>query len=177
MKNGLFTSMEWKRSWEKRSEPLLTTPKADLDLKKVMLCIWWDWKGIVYYKLLSHNQTINSDKYCSQLDRLKAAIDEKRPELANRKGVVFHQDNARLHVSLHTRQKLMQLGWDILPHPPYSPDLAPSDYHLFRSLQNSFNKKNFDSLEACKNHLEFIAQKNAKFWKNGIMKLKKDGEK
>jgi len=92
-----------------------------------MLCIWWDWKGTVYYELLPHNQTINSDKYCSQLDRLKATIDEKRPELTNRKGVVFHRDNVRSHVSLHTRQKL-QLGWDVLPHSSYSPDLAPPDY-------------------------------------------------
>jgi histone-lysine N-methyltransferase SETMAR len=92
-----------------------------------MLCIWWDWKGILYYDLLPRNQTINSDVYCSQLDRLNAAIDQKRPELVNHKGVVFHHDNARPHVSLATRQKLMQLGWDVLPHPPYLPDLAPSD--------------------------------------------------
>jgi len=92
MKNGLFLfNVERNRSWGKRYEPPLTAPKAGLHPKKVMLCIWWDWKGIVYYELLSHNQTINSDKYCSQLDRLKAAIDEKRPELVNRKGVVFHQ--------------------------------------------------------------------------------------
>jgi len=125
----------------------------------------------MYYELLSHNQTINSDKYCSQLDRLKAAIDEKRLELANRKGIVFYQDNARPHVSLHTRQKLCNLAgmFYLIRH---IPDFAPSDYHLFRSLLNSLNGKNFDSLEACKNHLEqFIAQKNAKFWENGIMKL------
>jgi len=146
MKNELFTSM-----WNEKKilvkiwyEPPLIAPKTGLH-PKVLLCIWWDWKGIVYYELLPHNQTINSDKYCSQLDRLKAAIDEKRPELANRKGVVF-QDNARPHVSLHTRQKLVQLGWDVLPHPPYSPDLALSNYHLFRSLQNSLNGKNLDFL-------------------------------
>jgi len=125
----------------------------------------------VCYELFSHNQTINSNKYCSQLNRLKAAIYEKRPELTNLKGVIFDQDNARPYVSLHTRQKL-QLGWNVLPHPPYSPDLAPLDYHLFRSLQNFLNGKNFDSLEACKNHLEqFIAQKDVKFWENEIMKL------
>jgi len=86
----------------------------------------------VYYKLLPQNQTINSEKYCSQLDRLKAAIDEKRPELSN--GVVFNQDNDRPHVSLTTRQKLLQFGWNVLPHPPYSHDIAPSDFHLFRFI-------------------------------------------
>ena len=67
---------------------------------------------------------------------------------------------------------LLQLGWDVLPHPPYSPDLAPSDFHLFRSLQNFLNGKKFDSMEACKNYLDqFIAQKDAIFWKNGIHKI------
>jgi len=62
---------------------------------------------------------------------------------------------ARSHVSLHTRQKLMQLGWDVLSSLAIpSPDLAPSDYHLFRFLQNSLNGKNLDSLEVCKNYLE-----------------------
>ncbi|XP_012061193.1 PREDICTED: histone-lysine N-methyltransferase SETMAR-like [Atta cephalotes] len=53
----------------------------------------WDWKGILYYELLPNNE-INSEEYCSQLDELKTAI-EKRPEIANRKIVVFHQNNAR----------------------------------------------------------------------------------
>jgi histone-lysine N-methyltransferase SETMAR len=66
----------------------------------------------------------------------------------------------------------MQLGWDVLPHPPYSSDLAPSDYHLFRTLQNSVNGKNFTSPEAWKNHLEqFFARKTGKFYMDGIMKL------
>jgi len=132
-----------------------------------MLCIWWDCKGIVYYELLPQNQTINSKKYCSQLDRLKVAIDEKRPELTNRHDVVFHQDNARPHVSLTTQQKLLQFGWDVLPH-PYSPDIADfiylSDFHLFKSLQNSLIGKNFTSLEDCKKHLEeFFVYKSRKF--------------
>ena len=76
-----------------------------------------------------------------------------------------------------TRQKLLQLGWEVLIHPPYSPDIAPSDFHLFRSLQNSLNGKNFSSLEDCKRHLErFFAQKN-KFWEDGIMKLPEKWQK
>ena len=131
-----------------------------------MLYIWWDWEGVLYYELLPENQTINSNKYCSQLDQLKAALDEKRPELVNTKRIIFHQDNARPHVSLMTRQKLLQLGWEVLIHPPYSSDIAPSGFHLFRSLQNSLNGKNFNSLEDCKMHLKgFFAQKDKEFGK------------
>ncbi|GFU80728.1 histone-lysine N-methyltransferase SETMAR [Trichonephila clavipes] len=81
--------------------------------------------------------------YCHQLDKLNDALQQKRSELINRKGVVFHQDNARPHKSLVTRQKLLQLEWDTMPHPPYSPDLAPLDYYLFRSLQNFLDGETF----------------------------------
>ena len=64
------------------------------------------------------------------------------------------------------------LGWEVLIHLLYSPDIAPSDFHLFRSLQDSLNGKNFYSLEDCKSHLElFFAQKDKEFWEDGIMKL------
>ena len=80
----LYNNVEWKRSWGKWNEPPQTIPKASLQPKKVMLYIWWDWKGVLYYELLLENQTVNSNKYCSQLDQLKAALDEKCPELVNR---------------------------------------------------------------------------------------------
>ena len=101
---------------------------------------------MVYYELLPQGETINSEKYCRQLDNLKTAIEEKHPGLGDRNNIVFHQDNTRPHVSMSTRQKLLELGWDVLPHPPYSPDIASSDFHLFRSLQNFLNGKNFEIL-------------------------------
>ncbi|XP_059989713.1 histone-lysine N-methyltransferase SETMAR-like [Lagenorhynchus albirostris] len=91
----LFNNVEWKKLWDKRNTPPPTPPKAGLHPKK----------------------------YCSQLEQLKAALDEKHPELVNRKCIIFHQDNARLYVSLMTRQKLLQLDWEVLIHPPYSPDM------------------------------------------------------
>ena len=120
-----------KRSWSKRDEPAQSTSKADIHEKKVMLSVWWDFKGIVYFELLPRNQTINSNVYCRQLMKLDNEMKEKQPELATRKGVIFYQDNARPHTSLVTRKKLLELGWEVILHPPYSPDLAPSDYHLF----------------------------------------------
>ena len=70
-----------------------------------------------------------------------------------------------------TRQKLLELGWDVLPHPPYSPDLAPSDYFLFRSLQNSLNDKNFNNDDIKSYLIQFFANKNQKFYERGIMML------
>ncbi|CAK9796605.1 Histone-lysine N-methyltransferase SETMAR [Anthophora quadrimaculata] len=161
-----------KRSWSNRGGPAQTIAKRGLTAKKVLLCVWWDWKGIIHYELLPSGQTLNSDLYCQQLTRLKQAIDQKRPELANRKGVVFHQDNARPHTSLTTRQKLRELGWEVLSHPPYSPDLAPSDYHLFKFLQNFLDGTKLASREACENELvQFFTNRDEDFFNRGIMKL------
>ncbi|GFT09067.1 histone-lysine N-methyltransferase SETMAR [Trichonephila clavipes] len=148
----VYSNIKWKRLW---SRP-----------------VWWNYKGIVYFELLPPNRTINSDVYIEQLTKLNNAVEEKLLELTNRKGAVFHHDNARPHTSLVTRQKLFELGWDVLPHPPYSPDLAPSDYFLFRSLQNSLNGKNFNNDDDVKLYLiQFFANKNQKFYERGIMML------
>ncbi|GFU38623.1 histone-lysine N-methyltransferase SETMAR [Trichonephila clavipes] len=70
--------------------------------------------------------------------------------MANKRGV-FHEDNARPHTSVLTRQKLWELDSKVLMHPPYSPDLAPSDYHLFLALQNFQSYKKLESREDCEN--------------------------
>ena len=44
-------------------------------------------------------------------------------------------DNAPAHRALATQKKLAYLGFHSLYHPPYAPDLAPSDYHLFPGLK------------------------------------------
>ena len=61
----------------------------------------------------------------------------------------------------------------MLSHPSYSPDIAPSPFHLFRSLQNSLNGiKNFNSSIDIKIHIEkFLAEKPERFCKDGIFKL------
>ena len=116
---------------------------------------------------------MNSVLYCAQLERLRQAIEREWAELMNRKGVVFYHDNARPQTSLMTRQKLRELGWEVLMYPPYSPDITPSDYHLFRSLQNSLRGIKLALREAYENHLilQFFNPKPRKFYSNGIMAL------
>jgi len=74
--------------------------KARINAKKSdAVCVRWDWKGIVHYKLLPSDQTIDSNLYCQQLERLHQ-IERKRSELINREGIVFHH-NARFLPPTH----------------------------------------------------------------------------
>ena len=77
---------------------------------------------------------MDSEMYIQTLKKLKARIYRVRPGL-QMQNVLFHHDNAPSHSSAKTREVIRSYGWTTLPHPPYSPDLAPSDYHLFGQLK------------------------------------------
>jgi len=61
------------------------------------------------------------------------------------KVVLFLHDNAPVHRALATQKKLAYLGFQFLDHPPYSPDPAPSDYHLFPGLKKQLKDRHFSS--------------------------------
>ena len=88
--------------------------------------------------------------------RLKNEICEKRLRMKKKK-VLFHQDNAPCHKSLPNMAKLNESSLELLPHPPYSTDLAPSDYYLFADLKKMLRGKRFYSNE------EVITETNAYF--------------
>ncbi|CAH2264972.1 jg5037 [Pararge aegeria aegeria] len=72
-----------KRSWSKAGLASQTVVKPGLTRNKVMLCVWWDWKGIIQYELLPPDRAIDSELYCKQLMRLKQEVERKRPEIIN----------------------------------------------------------------------------------------------
>ena len=116
------------------------TSKIELYPKKVLLSVQWDVQEIIHWQVLLLKQIINAAFYCLQLDRLYSNLAAKHPGLSNRRDVIHHYDNARLYADVITRQKLLDFSWEVLPHPPYSPDLKPTDYHLFRALNNFFSQ-------------------------------------
>jgi histone-lysine N-methyltransferase SETMAR len=77
---------------------------------------------------------VNSASYCEVLLKLRDAICRKSPsELA--RGALLHHDNARPHTVRATQENIQELQWELLEHPPYIPDLAPSDFHVFGPLK------------------------------------------
>jgi histone-lysine N-methyltransferase SETMAR len=61
---------------------------------------------------------------------------------------LIQQDNARPHTSLRTQEAIAKFGWTVLPHPSYSPDLAPSDFHLFGPLKDAVRGARFEDDES-----------------------------
>ena len=138
-----------------------------------MASVFWDAQGIFFIDYLETGKTINSDYYMALLDRLSAEIKKKRPHKQKKK-VLFRQDNAPSHKSMKTVVKLNEWIFELLPHPPYSPDLAPSDYCLFADQKKFFREKRFDSNEEVIAETEaYFESKDESFYKKGIEKLEK----
>jgi len=168
----LYNNNKRTRQWLSPNQVPVPCPKPSLSLKKVLLCVWWDCRGVIHFELLKPGETVTADLYCQQLDRVCNKLFEKRPVLINRKSVVLQHDNARPHVARLTQEKIKELNWEVLPHPPYSPDIAPSDFHLFRSLEHSLRNKTFRNIDDVRAHLEsYFSSKPPEFYKEGIQTL------
>ena len=88
------------------------------------------------------------------------------------KKVYLLHDNARPHVSKKTKSALEKMDFEVLPHPPYSPDLAPTDFHLFLSLSNQIRNKVFNNTEELKHFVKnFFSSKPSSFFESAFDKL------
>jgi len=116
----------------------------------------------MYYKLLKSNETITGILYRTQLMRLSQSLKEKRARFYSRHDkIILLYDNAWPHVAAPVKTYLETLKWEVLPHPPYSPNIAPSDYHLFRSMTHGLSEQHFTSYEDTKNCIDdWIASKD-----------------
>ena len=124
-----------------------------------------------HYQFLERGNTVNSENYCELLTQVKKDIKNKRRGLPSR-GVILLQDNARPHTAARTLAKIEDLGWKLLTHPPYSPDLAPSDFHLFGPLKESMKGIHFQTDEEVKAAVSnWLRTQSTEFYAKGIDNL------
>lgn len=138
--------------------------------KNVMCTVWFDARGVLLVDYLPPGQTINADYIMDQLQRLRAAVLSNRRIMRQKPFIIW--DNARPHVAARTRAKVEELGFRQLNQPPYSPDLAIADFHLFglmkKPLRGTPFKTRQELIDATNNSL---GQFDAKFWEAGFDKL------
>ena len=141
--------------------------------KKIMISVWWNVDGIVHFELVPNGQVVNADLYSEQLGRVYEVLKQKYPTLIRRKRALLQHDNAKPHTAKKTKEKLEEMdGLEVLPHPAYSPDLAPSDYGLFRSMEHFLRGRRFESFAeveaACR---EFFDSKEPEWYRDQIRQL------
>jgi len=90
--------------------------------------------------------TVNTDFYCDVLRRLHENVRRKRPQKWQNQNRIIHY-NAPAHRSFNVSQFLAKNNMTVIPHPPYSPNLAPCDFFLFPKLKLRMKGQTFDTTE------------------------------
>jgi len=122
------------KQWTEAGRSVAKKTSSVLSVGKVMASVFWDAEGILFIDYLEKGKTITREYYSNLLTRLDEKIHEKKPSLQKKK-IIFHQNNAPTYKSVLAMGKIRDLHYELLEHPPYSPDLDPSDFYLFPKLK------------------------------------------
>ena len=116
------------KTWTKTKSDLKNKSSPKRTPKRI---IWWGVKGVIYWELLPDKVTLNAMKYRQKLNKLEAEIINKGLFKVK---LYFPHDNAKPNLAT---------VFSIRHHPPYLPELSPSEYHLFRSLRGGLEDRKF----------------------------------
>jgi len=128
-----------------------------------MLTLFWDERGVNLEHYIPRGDTVTSAMYTDLLkNHLLPAIKSKRRGLLIT-GVLLQHNNPRPHTARSTVAAIQDLSFECLPHPPYSPDLASSAFHVFGSLKRKMEGKPFKSDEEVQRAVRCTVSQNTLF--------------
>ena len=133
--------------WMWKGSPRPKKERMSQSKIKVMLVVFFDWKGTVHHEFAPCGQMVNKQLYQEVLAQLGDAVCRKRPELWENQTWMLHHDNAPAHALLLISSYLAKHQTSVVPHPPYSPDLAPADFFLFPKLKTTLKGRHFQTIQ------------------------------
>lgn len=148
----------WAHSWEpelKRQSAEWRLPEEGRPMKakrsqggmKVLHVSFFDRCGVILDWPVPHGTTVNGDYYQWILrEKLRPALRRRRQDLLT-EGVILLHDNARPHLKTSVVEMLAKWKWEVLAHPPYSPDLSPCDFYLFSAIKEELRGRRFRTEE------------------------------
>ena len=146
MKLG-FQTTDQKARWRGMAKEGRVPPAvcvSDFRAPKVLYCIFFDGLGPVAQIPVPKGQTLTGQFYADVvLPEFEKFYLKRRPRTGARGLKILH-DNARPNKSLAVRQKIQDMGMHEVPRPPYSPDIAPCDFWLFRKLKDNLSGREFE---------------------------------
>ena len=167
MSQRIKLSPQWIGPGSPRPNKFKTQPFAG----KVMATVFWDAKGIIMLDFLPKRSTITGVYYANLLDQLRTTIREKRQDKLSKR-VLLQQDSTRVHTCKVAMDAVERKGHVLIPHPAYSPDLAPRDFFLFPNLKTDIRGLHFQSDEEVVTAVEeWVNGKDPDFFSSGLMAL------
>ena len=138
----LYNNRQWPAQWLDWEEIPRLFLKPDLKQKMFMVTVCWSAAHLIHYNFLKPGETITSEKCAQPINELHQKLQHLQPALARRKGPVLLHDNVWLTTHCTTNaSKVNELGYEVLSHLPYSPDILSTNYHFFKYLK-TFCKEN-----------------------------------
>jgi len=124
-----------------------------------MMIMAYDKNGLIATDIVSPESTVTTAYYRKFLqDVLRPKICQKMPAMFAA-GVLTLHDNARPHTSGAVSEILEKCGWQVLPHPPYSPDMSPPNFDLFPKLKKPLRGKCFRSIVEVSNEMTRVIRR------------------
>lgn len=136
-----------------------------------MIIIFWNVDGIQVLDCVDPSLRINSEYFVQNILKELIKSDSFIKAKNQKQKFVLHMDNAPVHRSKCTQSFLKENGITVAPHPPYSPDLAPSDFYLLGWIKNNNQKIRFQSPEEIR---EWIQEKFATISKETLKEVFQD---
>jgi hypothetical protein len=135
-----------------------------------MRTVFGDRKGVILVDFLEQGLRINAARYVKTLLKMKARI--ARVWREKKQHVLLQHDNAMPHTAFLTRECTAKFGWTVLSHPPYSPDVAPSVFHLFGPIKGGLRGKQSPSTDAVIEAVKkWLSQTDSDFYGAGYRDL------
>lgn len=109
--------------------------------------LFWNPHGILAIHAMERGEAIDSACFIEQILQPILQSEEFTKAKNQKQKFILHMDNSRVHRSKAVQSFLKNSGLHTAPHPPYSPDLAPSDFYLFGILKHKLIGMEFASVD------------------------------
>ena len=135
---------------------------------KILLTVFWDSQTVYMTEFLEDGNTVNSAQYIETIRNLQQTVCRVRRSTSP---ILLLHDNARPHTARAMIDALETLKFEVLSHPPYRADLAPSNFHLFPHLKRDLKGAHFTSDDEVKQAVMSWIKKRTEFFIDGMRKL------
>jgi histone-lysine N-methyltransferase SETMAR len=114
---------------------------------KVIVLVIWGLDGPALVEIVPPNVRVSAKYLCEfAIPSIEANVKTHRPK-QGLKRIIFHWDHVASHRAKVTIAKISELGMNQMPHPPYSPDIAPSGFFLFGHLKHKLQGCSYESAD------------------------------